>query len=320
MKVDGRLQGQLLHVCVADERGPKTEVDVVRVRTGHGIVGDVHAGPGIRQISALAGESIEGVRVKLPDLDVGAFGENLITEGIDWKAVPVGQRLRLGDEVLAQVSQLGKVCHTRCRIYYDTGDCIMPSEGVFLIARTSGELEAGAPITSEPDLDRARYAVVTVSDRSSAGEREDGGGPAIDETVTASMDALRVDYRIVPDEREIIGQTLTELCDEQLIDVVFTTGGTGLAPRDVTPEATADVIDREVPGMAEAIRAVGMAKTPHAMLSRGICGQRGRTLVINLSGSPRAVREQLGAILPALPHALEVVSGTPLDCACACRP
>lgn len=316
MKVDGRL----LHLCVAAERGPKAEVDAVQVRTGHGIVGDVHAGPGIRQISALAGESIDDVRAKLPDLDVGAFGENLITRGIDWKAVPIGQRLRLGDEVLAQVTQLGKVCHTRCRIYYDTGDCIMPSEGVFLIARSSGELKPGDPIRSEPDLDRARYAVVTVSDRSSAGQREDGSGPAIDETVTAAMDALRVDYRIVPDERDVIARTLTELCDEQLIDVVFTTGGTGLAPRDVTPEATADVLDREVPGMAEAIRAVGMAKTPHAMLSRGICGQRGRTLVVNLSGSPRAVREQLGAILTALPHALDVVSGTPLDCGCACRP
>ncbi len=313
------VRGQILHLCVAHERGPKTEVDTAQVRTGHGMVGDVHAGPGIRQISALAGESIDDVRAKLPDLDVGAFGENLVTRGIDWKEVPIGQRLRLGDEVLAQVTQLGKVCHTRCRIYYDTGDCIMPSEGVFLIARTSGELKPGDAIASEPELDRARYAVVTVSDRSSAGQREDGGGPAIDETVTASMDALRVDYRVVPDERDVIAATLAELCDEQLIDVVFTTGGTGLAPRDVTPEATADVIDREVPGMAEAIRAVGMAKTPHAMLSRGICGQRGRTLVINLSGSPRAVREQLGAVLPALPHALEVVSGAPLDCARARR-
>jgi len=309
------LSGEIVHVCIADSRGPKHEVEAVTLRAGHGIVGDVHAGPGIRQVSALADESIEGMRRKLPDLDVGAFGENLITRGIDWKAVPVGTRLRLGSDVIAQVTQLGKVCHTRCRIYYDTGDCIMPSEGVFLIARTSGELKPGDRVRSEPDLDRARYAVVTVSDRSSAGEREDGSGPAIDETVAKAMDALRVEYRVVPDERPIIAQTLLELCDEQLVDVVFTTGGTGLAPRDVTPEATADVIDREVPGMAEAIRAAGMAKTPHAMLSRGLCGQRGRTLVINLSGSPKAVREQLEAILPALPHALKVASGAQLDCA-----
>ncbi len=309
------VRGEILHLCVATERGPKHGVDSVQVEAGRGIVGDVHAGPGIRQVSALADESIETMRAKLPDLDVGAFGENLITRGIDWKAVPVGRRLRLGDDVVAQVSQHGKVCHTRCRIYYDTGDCIMPTEGTFLIARTSGELRPGDAIVAEPDLDRARYAVITVSDRSSAGQREDLGGPTVDECVTAGMDALRVDYRIVPDERDVIAAALIELCDQHLVDVIFTTGGTGLAPRDVTPEATADVIDREVPGMAEAMRAAGMTKTPYAMLSRAMCGQRGRTLIVNLSGSPKAVREQLESILPALPHALQTASGATLDCA-----
>ena len=168
---------------------------------------------------------------------------------------------------------------------------------------------------SDPSPAPIRYAVITVSDRSAAGEREDGSGPAVVEVLGAKLGAVRVDYLVIPDERQQIAAALRRLCDDQDVDVVFTSGGTGLAPRDVTPEATLDVIEREVPGLAEAIRAAGLLKTPHAMISRAVCGQRGQTLIINLSGSPRAVREQLEVVLPALSHAASVIRGVPQDCA-----
>ena len=156
-------------------------------------------------------------------------------------------------------------------------------------------------------------AVVTVSDRGSRGEREDESGPAVKEFLKrAGFQVGRLD--LVPDEREAIAGKLRELCRGGF-DLVVTTGGTGLSPRDVTPEATLDVIEREVPGMAEAMRRFSLEKTPHAMISRAVCGQCGRTLVVNLPGSPKGARECLEVIMPALPHALEVAAGEVGECA-----
>ena len=175
--------------------------------------------------------------------------------------------------------------------------------------------EDDATRRTDPSPVSIRFAVVTVSDRSAVGAREDGSGPMVKEVMEAELEAIQVHYLVIPDERLQIAAALRRLCDDNDVDVVFTSGGTGLAPRDVTPEATLDVIDREIPGIVEAIRAAGLAKTPHAMLSRAVCGQRGTTLIINLSGSPRAVREQLEIVLPALPHAVSVIAGVPQDCA-----
>jgi len=150
--------------------------------------------------------------------------------------------------------------------------------------------------------------ILTISDRCSRGEREDKSGDAIRKVMT-NFGARVVDYAIVPDEKEIITKRLTEWADKGGVDVVITTGGTGLAPRDVTPEATLEVVDRTVPGFSEAMRSRGLKKTPHAMLSREVCGIRKETLIINLPGSPKAVKESLLVVLPALPHALEVIAG-----------
>ena len=124
-----------------------------------------------------------------------------------------------------------------------------------------------------------------------------------------------MEYATVADEKELIAERLTEWADKEKVDMIITTGGTGLAPRDVTPEATLDVIDRTVPGFAEAMRAKSFEKTPHAMLSREVCGTRNKTLIINLPGSPKAVCECLQTILPALPHAIEVIKGEAAECA-----
>jgi len=150
--------------------------------------------------------------------------------------------------------------------------------------------------------------ILTVSDRSYRGEREDASGPLIRQLVAERLGAVVEREGVVPDERDIVASTLVVWCDEGL-DLILTTGGTGFAPRDVTPEATKDVIEREAPGLAEAMRAEGLKTTPHAMLSRAIAGIRGSTLIVNLPGSPRAVQEGLEVILPALPHGIEILKG-----------
>lgn len=150
-----------------------------------------------------------------------------------------------------------------------------------------------------------------MSDRSARGERDDASGPVIRSFVEERLKWSVAAQQIVPDEREQIRETLIAWCDELRLNLIFTTGGTGFAPRDVTPEATRDVIEREAPGLAEAMRADSLQKTSHAMLSRAVCGLRGITLIINLPGSPKAVRENLDVIAPALPHAIDLLREAP---------
>lgn len=155
-------------------------------------------------------------------------------------------------------------------------------------------------------------AVLTLSDKGSRGEREDLSGPLIADLLKGINAEVKHSV-IFPDEKEIIKEKLIEY--SAMVDLIITTGGTGLSPRDVTPEATLAVIDREIPGIGEIIRAEGMKKTPRSMLSRAIAGIRGQTLIINLPGSPKAVRENLEVILDVIPHAVEKIKGDTSDCA-----
>ncbi len=152
--------------------------------------------------------------------------------------------------------------------------------------------------------------ILTISDKGSRGEREDVSGKVIRDIVSSMMDCRAVKYEILPDDRDDIAKKLAGWSDEGDIDVILTTGGTGLGPRDVTPEATLSVIDKEIPGIPEAVRAGTLSKTPMAILSRAVAGVRKKTLIINMPGSPKAVREYLEIIVPAIPHAVEIIKGT----------
>jgi molybdopterin adenylyltransferase len=158
-----------------------------------------------------------------------------------------------------------------------------------------------------------RAAIITLSDKGFKGEREDESGTVIRELI-AEIGASVVLYEVLPDERKTIVDALKRLSDSGETDLILTTGGTGVAPRDVTPEATRDVVERELPGMAEAMRAESLKKTPHAMISRAIAGIRKQTLIVNLPGSPKAVRENLAVVLPALRHAIEKIKGDQTEC------
>jgi molybdopterin adenylyltransferase len=157
------------------------------------------------------------------------------------------------------------------------------------------------------------FAVVTMSDKGSRGEREDTSGKLLRDLLQEEGYTLRA-YVIVPDDKGIIVETLLDLIDNRKVDLIVTTGGTGVAPTDVTPEAMQGVIEKDVPGMAEAMRAASLRVTPHAMLSRARVGIRGKSLIVNLPGSEKAARENIEVLLPALPHALDKIQGGTSDC------
>ncbi|MEK6540306.1 MAG: molybdopterin adenylyltransferase [Deltaproteobacteria bacterium] len=155
--------------------------------------------------------------------------------------------------------------------------------------------------------------ILTMSDKGSRGEREDLSGKEI-ERMIKDLPAEVKAYEIIPDECDIIKAKLVEFADKKKLDLILTTGGTGVSPRDVTPEATREIIEKELPGMSEAMRAESLKKTPNAMISRAVCGIRKQTLIINLPGSPKAVRENLSVILPAISHAIEKIKGSTEEC------
>jgi len=288
----------------------KHPVESAVLREDFGIEGDAHARNWHRQVSLLDQESVDKMTALGVDgLTAGIFAENITTEGIALHTLPVGTRLRVGVTEL-EVTQIGKECHAHCQIYQQVGMCIMPTEGIFTKVIRGGEIRAGDVIEILPNL---RAAVITMSDKGAAGLRADTSGPALVEALRGH--ALVNEQFVIQDEYEQIKTELTRLADSGSVDIILTTGGTGLAPRDVTPEATLAVVERLVPGIPEAMRAESRKITDRAMLSRAQAGIRGRTLIVNLPGSPKGAVECLQVILPVLAHAVETLRGEAYECA-----
>lgn len=301
-------------ICISEKKGTqKHRVEEAVFMEDYGIENDAHAGKWHRQVSLLSYDKIEDFKKRGADVLDGAFGENLVVEGFDFRNLPVGTIFQCGDVIL-EMTQIGKQCHSHCEIYKIMGECIMPKEGVFTKVIQGGIIRTGDEMTIIGERSRFKTAVLTLSDKGAAGEREDKSGPLIREIIEKE-NYLVIDQRVLPDEQKTIEETLIHLCDRLKVDLILTTGGTGFSLRDRTPEATMAVADRMAPGIAEAIRAYSMQITNRAMLSRGVSALRGQTLIINLPGSPKAVKESLDCILPALPHGLEILKGSASECA-----
>ena len=308
--------GKVLAVCISEKRGtPKTDVHTAKFLPDWGIENDAHAGSWHRQVSLLSADKIEAFRAKGAQVEYGAFGENLAVAGLDFRALPVGTLLRCG-EVLLEMTQIGKQCHAHCAIYHQTGDCIMPREGVFARVLEGGTISAGDEMTIEARTAPRPWqaAVITLSDKGTKGEREDRSGPAIVERLKENGYTV-VETLLLSDDPEPLKAELIRLCDQRQLDLILTTGGTGFGPRDNTPEATLAVAERNVPGIAEAIRAASLQITKHAMLSRAVSVIRGRTLIVNLPGSPKACMESMDVFLDAIPHGMGLLRGAVRDCA-----
>ena len=304
--------GKVVAVCISEKKGTaKKNVGQCKFLENYGLEKDAHAGNWHRQVSLLSYEEVEKFRARGANVADGAFGENLLVEGFDFKTYPVGSIFRCNDVVL-EITQIGKRCHSECEIFHMVGDCIMPREGVFARVLQGGTIAAGDELLLVSRR-KFRAGIITASDKGSLGEREDKSGPAICEVLSREGYDI-VSSRVLSDEEEGLYQEMVRLADEEQVDVVFKTGGTGFSTRDNTPEATLRAATRNAPGIAEAIRYYSLQITPRAMLSRGVSVIRGKTLIINLPGSPKAVRECLSAILPSLAHGIRIMTGEDGEC------
>lgn len=307
--------GKIIAICISEKRGTqKVEIPEADIREDWGIEGDAHGGKWHRQVSLLGLEKIEDFRTKCFGIDFGTFGENLVVEGYDLSNMPVGTKFRIG-EVILEMTQIGKECHSHCEIFKKVGDCIMPREGVFARVIKGGHIKKGDAVEAiMPDADRPfTAAVITLSDKGFAGEREDKSGPLIQEMLQKEGYEI-VETLLLPDSRAGLQQQMIRLADQRQVNLILTTGGTGFSMRDVTPEATIAVCDRMAMGIADAIRQYSLTITGRAMLSRAVSGIRKGTLIVNLPGSPKAVRESLEYVLPHLGHGLGILRGTDGEC------
>ena len=304
--------GKINAICISEKRGTaKKSVESAKFITEFGILGDAHAGDWHRQVSFLGQSEIDAFKARGAQVEAGSFGENIIAEGFIFKNLPIGTRLRCGN-VFFDITQIGKECHSHCAIYQQIGDCIMPREGVFARVLHGGTIKIGdnLELAEKIPLDAA---IITMSDRSFYGIRdEDVSGDKCEEILSKSNYTV-VFRTVLPDIKKFLTEKLIELADEG-VGLIVTTGGTGFAIRDITPEATIEVCTRLAPGIPEAMRNFSIQITGRAMLSRAVAGIRKRSLIVNLPGSPKAVDECLNFILPQLQHGIEILRGETGNC------
>lgn len=299
---------KVISVNTSVEKGTvKIPVDSITI-DHNGVMGDAHAGNWHRQVSLLGAESIAKGSIKAKrELKPGIFAENITTEGYPLYQMQYLDRLVCGNIEL-MVTQIGKKCHSGCEIFKEVGDCVMPKEGIFAKVISGGNLSAGQTMLYIPKVYRAM--VITLSDRASMGLYEDVSGKHLQQHLTDYFSQFNrffeADYRLIPDDAQKLGELL-QVARNQKYDFVFTTGGTGIGPRDISPDVVKSHLDKEIPGIMEFIRTKYGASYPSALLSRGVAGVMGQTLVFTLPGSPKAIKEYMEEILKILEHCVRMI-------------
>jgi len=274
-----------------------------------GVVGDAHAGRWHRQVSLLGQESIDRYnQTTNSHIEVGEFAENITTHGLPLYEMKVLDRLVCGDTVL-EVTQIGKKCHgAKCHIFVSTGDCVMPKEGIFCRVISGGRLQPGDQLEYQPKIMKA--VVITLSDRASEGIYEDKSGPLLGQLLeqffAETGRKVEVEKHLIPDHKETL-QSIIRTAIDAGADLIFTTGGTGIGERDITPEVVKPMLDKEIPGIMELIRMKYGMQFPNALISRGVAGVSGKTLVYTLPGNPKAVKEYFEEISKTIEHSLRML-------------
>jgi len=302
MSTNGKVVSLNISTAVGTIKTPVAEA----VFDARGIVGDAHAGVWHRQVSMLAQETIdEFVAENDRETNPGEFAENITLSGIDLTKAAILDRFHIGPVEL-ELTQIGKKCHgAGCAIFEEVGTCVMPKTGVFCRVVSPGKATPGDTVEHIPRT--LRILTITLSDRASAGEYTDRSGPRAREMLAEHLGPSRwhehIDGLLIPDDAQRLRTELTRAVADG-VDVVFTLGGTGVGPRDITPEVVTDVCEKIVPGIMESIRLKFSAAKPSALLSRSVAGVAGTTQIYALPGSVGAVQEYIGEILKTLEHTL----------------
>jgi len=302
---------EVLSVNISVKKGTiKKPVKKVQL-TDIGIPTDAHAGKWHRQVSMLAAESIRKFSKEANrEIVAGEFAENITTRGMEIHLCKPFDRF-VSDNLELMVTQIGKKCHgDNCAIFREIGNCVMPKEGIFVKVIKGGELKAGEKLIYKARI--LKIKVITLSDRASRGEYADKSGPFIKQYASNYLDNIRRHYEfeneIIPDDEIVLQESVSKAVNENY-DIIFTTGGTGIGERDITPDVLRKMFDKEIPGIMELIRVKYGMKNPNALLSRSVAGILDKTLIYAMPGSPKAVKEYLDEILPTLEHSLRMIYG-----------
>ncbi|PWB62762.1 MAG: molybdenum cofactor synthesis protein [Deltaproteobacteria bacterium] len=305
------MDGKVLSVNISEKTGTiKHPVEKITI-TESGVMNDAHAGDWHRQVSLLAVESIEKFsRQANRKIHFGEFAENITTQGIELPKCNIFDRFQVGETEL-ELTQIGKECHgTTCAIFKEVGNCVMPKEGIFCRVLKTGTIQPNDEILLVPKV--THVSIVTLSDRASAGVYEDRSGPKIKEMLDAFFSQKKMRYEIetllIPDNAEALRTHLNERRNGGT-DFVFTTGGTGIGERDITVETVSGMLDKEIPGIMELIRVKYGMEKPNALLSRGVAGIMGKTIVYTLPGSVKAVSEYMSEITKTMEHTVFMLHG-----------
>ncbi|OFY51219.1 MAG: molybdenum cofactor synthesis protein [Bacteroidetes bacterium GWF2_41_31] len=287
----------------------KKPIDHIKLNH-HGVMGDAHAGSWHRQVSMLGVESFNKFSKEAGrKIEYGEFAENITTEGMEiFKTTPLDRFLN--QDIELEVTQIGKHCHgDSCAIFREVGNCVMPKEGIFVRVLRGGDLKAGDVLEYHPKI--YKTLIITLSDRASSGEYEDRSGPRVKELLETFFEMNRFHYDItnviIPDDAKQLDQLVSEAKDKY--DFVFTTGGTGIGPRDITVYVIKPLLDKEIPGIMDMIRMKYGMEKPNALISRSIAGLTGNTMVFTLPGSVKAVNEYMAEITKVLRHLLLMLYG-----------